>query len=488
MLPDGFRETIGGTKRESEMRLAATVLTLLLGVGGTAWSTQCGPQPACAVVYPGSVVFVGRFLDPGVEWSMGQERPARLEVVEHFAGPDLGEEEIRIEGILPWINPKGLWLISAVRKKDSRAIQIDICGNTGPLAEHQEELDYLRRRRRGETATLISGSVEVFNEPIGGVEVVASGTDGLEYRTMSNSLGEYEFSHVAPGDYSMRLELSDPQSKLYRPIPPVSWEDIELAGDLARLGVARGSCAYASFALAHDGEISGRLFEENGDSASGVSVQLRSAEEEVYLQRDKSVESDREGSFRFVGVNSGEYRLGVNINKFDRRGLYRTTYYPDVAAQDEAQVIEVGKAEKVRGLELHLPPRRAERMIKITVVDPEGHPVEGARIVDAPTGVHSDAYYSVRPTQKTDAQGRAETTVAAGFRYAIVALRRPNFTEEEPIASRGLVIPPGRKPVSVRLVMDRDAADIDCGDDMFLDDAIARGTATCDNLPAEEQE
>ena len=470
--------------RGPSMRLGLALLAFLLAGSKAALGWACGPQPACAVVRPESVVFVGRFLDPGAEWSVGRpERPARLEVVEQFAGLDAGEDEVRIEGILPWINPTGLWLISAVRKKDSRTIQIDICGNTGPLTERQEELDYLQRRSRGETISRISGSVEVFGEPLGGVEVVAVTPSGIEYRTTTDALGDYELTHVAPGEHSMHLELSDSQTELYRPVPPNPWEDIELPGDRAELGVAQGSCAYASFALAHDGEISGRLFEVNGDPAGGVPVQLRSVADRAGLWRDKSLETDSSGTFRFVGVNPGRYRLGVNINKYDRRAPYRTTYYPDVASEDEAQVVQLGEAEKVEGLELKLPPRHAERRIEITVVDTEGRPIEGASIANAPTGDHADAYHSLGSSQQTDSNGQITLKAAAGLRYAIAALKRAG--EGELLASSGLVIPPGKQGLRLRLVLNHDSAKIDCGDDVLINDGISAGTLDCGKLPVE---
>lgn len=474
------------------MLLAVTVLTLFLGVGGTAWGTQCGPQPACAVVRPESVVFVGRFLDPGSEWSAGRpERPARLEVVEDFAGLDPDEDEVRIEGILPWINPQGLWLITAVRKKENRAFRIDFCGNTGPLTDHQEELDYLRRRSRGETITRISGSVEVFGEPLGGVEVIATTPGGLEYRTTSNAQGDYELTHVAPGEYSMRLELSETQGKLYHPAHPNPWEGIELPGDQAEPEVAPGSCAGVFFELDHNGEVSGRLLEDNGEPASRVPVQLVSAEDVTDVWVARSGVSDIDGSFRLAGVNPGRYWLGVNINRYDeynRSAPYRAIYHPGVATEEEAQVIEITEAEKVQGLELKLPPRRTPRFIEITVVGPDGTPIEGANIADAPTGDHDDAYYSVSSTAKTDSEGRIEIKAAAGLRYAIVALKGPEGANGQIVNSRGLVIPPGVKPLTILLTMERGAAAIDCGDDSFLDDTTAGGTATCDKLPAEERE
>ena len=465
------------------MRLGlAFAAFLALGVR-IGWGTQCGPQPACAVVRPGSVVFVGRFLDPGVEVSVGPERPARLEVVEQFAGLDPDEREVRIEGILPWINPQGLWLITAVRTKDSRAIQIDICGNIGPLAEHQEEIDYLRRRSRGETVTLIRGSVEVFGGPISGVEVVATAAGGLEYRATTGAGGKYELSYVAPGDYSIQLDLSEAQADLYRPAPPDPFQGIELPGDRAELGVAQGSCAGAYFDLDHNGEVSGRLLEVDGQPAGGVPVQLRSVEGEFGVRHNRSVESDREGGFRFVGVNPGRYRFGVNIDKFDRRAPYRVTYYPKGTTVDDARILEIGEAEKVQGLELTLPPRHGPRFIEITVVDQDGNPVEGAQIADAPTGHNRDAYYLLGSSQETDSNGRVELRAATGMRYAIAALKTTD--DGELLASRGLVIPPGEWGLTLRLVLNHDSAKIDCGPDVLIDDGISRGTPNCGKLPLE---
>lgn len=475
------------------MRIGIAILSLLLIVSGVVWGYQCGPQPACAVVYPGSVVFVGKFLDPGVEWSMGSERPARLVVVEHFAGLDAGEDEVRIEGILPWIDPTGLWLISAVRKKDNPALQIDICGNTGPLADHQEELDYLRRRGRGETATRIFGSVRAFFDPLDGVEVVATAPGGHEYRTTSNSRADYDLAHVAPGEYSMRLELSNSQRQYYRPVTPYRWAEVDLPGDRAEVNVARGSCVSSDFVLDHDGEVSGRLIGDDDGPAEGVEVNLVQTEDDKLRDRDQTVVSGVEGIFRFLGVNPGRYRLGVNIRAYVQTGPYPPTYYSGESNQLEAQVVEVNRAEKVGGLEIRLPPRRAERIILVTVVDSDGNPVEGASIADAPTGSgRVRDYNSLRAAQTTDASGRVTLVAASGVRYALFAAKQTDHSDLSLLASRAVVIPPGKQTSTIRLVMDLDLdlemVDIHCEDEILLDDSSAVSTATCDKLPIEQPE
>jgi hypothetical protein len=90
-------------------------------------------------------------------------------------------------------------------------------------------------------------------------------------------------------------------------------------------------------------------------------------------------ETDSRGTFRFEGIESGEYLLGYEIwgDAPSNHKPYPTHYYPGVAGRSNAKVITLAPQESLRDLKLTLPTPHTPRKITIKVVMPDGKPPGG---------------------------------------------------------------------------------------------------------------
>jgi hypothetical protein len=444
---------------------------------------QCGPQPPCSVVRPDTVVFVGNVLDPGVDPSLGRERPAVLEVVEPFAGLDPKTRFVEIVGIKPWEKVQGLWLVTAVRLEGGQQMQIDFCGNLGPVDTMQAELDYLRRRARGEAPTRIYGSAQVFFDGAAGFEIVAK-SDGGEYRTRTRPDGTFEFPSVLPGVYELRLVIPPAERHLYRPVPPDRWEGIEQPGDRNEVEVLPGTCAGSGFELDYNGSVSGTAIHEDGEPAADIALQLDPVDDDKLSRRRRTVKTDAQGQFTFEGVNPGRYRLGVNILPYPRNEPYPVTYFPKGSEAPYAEVLSLAKLQSIDSLRFVLPNPMGRRTIDVVVVDSKGEPVQGANLANVPAT--REHFHDLPTSSKTDDKGRISIQAVAAVRYAFMAGKGGPKAGDEILSSGAVVIPPGTQPVSVRLTLeeDPDSVSIHCEWDAVQETLIAEKSRYCEVVPS----
>src|SRR3974377_1963593 len=87
--------------------------------------------------------------------------------------------------------------------------------------------------------------------------------------------------------------------------------------------------------------VSGALYDEKGQPAKSISVELVPATEGD-PHSSKEVKTDDEGLYEFSRVPSGNYYLGVNLDRgLNSRSPFATCYYPGVPTPDQALVVAV---------------------------------------------------------------------------------------------------------------------------------------------------
>jgi hypothetical protein len=145
--------------------------------------------------------------------------------------------------------------------------------------------------------------------------------------------------------------------------------------------------------------------------------------------------ADQEGRYELKGIPPGRYLLGFGLgSEPDARAPFPRTYYPGVARAAEATAIEVGPGQRLSVYDLRLPPRRADRSVEVSVVWPDGRPVE-----DAMLRLEDDNYWwsgNATRQEKLEGAGRYRVVGFEGGTYwlhANVNLKGGNQMHAEPV-------------------------------------------------------
>ena len=150
-------------------------------------------------------------------------------------------------------------------------------------------------------------------------------------------------------------------------------------------------------------------------------------------------------------VRPGRYRLGVRI--YGSGGStyvpYPRTYYPGVADEAQAKIIDVTDGAKINLHELTLPPRFTESTLNGIVVDVDNRPVKGA-IVWLKEREYPDNDMPYR-TESDDA-GSFSFKVYQGINYSLNAYVEPGQGDRQ-LRSESVEIRVVENPKPVQLVL-----------------------------------
>ena len=179
--------------------------------------------------------------------------------------------------------------------------------------------------------------------------------------TLTDDSGGFELSELPAGRYTLTVSKTGFINLAYgqrRPLQPGT--PIQLAEGLQLTAI--------EFRLPRGGVIAGRVLDDSGDPAPGVSVramQYRYAQGNRQLVPAGTAQTDDQGSYRIWGLNPGDYYVSaVARNAGGGRGFgtdgqgrggppgrsqptpdqlgYAPTFYPGVPSVDEARAVRLG--------------------------------------------------------------------------------------------------------------------------------------------------
>ena len=219
-----------------------------------------------------------------------------------------------------------------------------------------------------------------------------------------------------------------------------------------QLKVVERGCAGAGFLLEADTRVGGRVLDAAGQPLSDITVTLRNAPSDKwnsnYRRRGRT---GADGGFEFERVPPGGYLLEVTVFNPEGGGeKFLRTFYPGVAAESRAGVVNVAEGEHTRGLELRLPLRVSEYEVEGEVVRPDGRPAPGAavylRLLD---GGGLDGLGDLIE-HRADGEGRFRLKVYEGLRYVVTAIP-PNIVGGPDSSKRWADVPPAPRAPPLRL-------------------------------------
>jgi len=346
-------------------------------------------------------------------------------VQESFGGVDIGEVEVgtgRNDGDCGYRFVKGAqYVVYAYRDPRSNLLSTSICTRTRLATEADEDLAFLRSLPGRASGVTISGAVAftaqrpaegakppVVDQRLAGLPLVIEG-EGVRRELRTDAEGRYQVAGLKAGTYTIKVTLPD---ELFA-------HRVE-----EKLTLAERGCGNASFYVADNGRISGKVVDADGQPVPKILLYLMRAED-VGAERPQwtYAEADEAGQFTLRPLAPGRYLLGVRLSGLSYPGAagnaYPRTFYPGVSEAAQATPLIISRAgEHVSEHVFQLPPRLTERIIEGVVVWPDGRPIAKASVGYQELSTSKDplSYGTER-----DEQGRFRIKVYDGFTYLVSA-------------------------------------------------------------------
>lgn len=262
--------------------------------------------------------------------------------------PTLGMEILAAQWrCLPAIKTGDSWLFSLYRDKESKGLIVNYGSRSGPEAEESQQIDSLRRLAGLDATGVVKGRAYSEREASDGwlehpsvnhTIILTRADDGRKFKALTNQKGEFEFDPLPAGKYDL-----DPNTK--RGVWTM-WSgefDVEPHG-----------CTDFDLDFHMDGQIAGRLVFPGGVDPSTWEVEVTPADDPGVVPA--SAWTDNTGRFVLHGLSPGRYI--VMFEKTDMRkgpNLHVDLFAPGTPNRANAQIIELGKATRVEGIELVVP-------------------------------------------------------------------------------------------------------------------------------------
>ena len=356
-------------------------LILLLPSAGidSCMACECAPTPICERISKASVVFLGEVLDDGSGREPDPQGRIKVlfAVVEAFKGLRRSNKKMEAlatpeDSCSTALVKDRRYLILARRQGEQLLLHND-CSSVINSREATEDLQYLRAWARNETPTVLRGGVRanLGDTPqskeeipwLAEVEIFARGSERT-YLARTNATGKFELGDLQPGNYEINVRLPGYESTLPN----------------YRVLLKKGLCTRLDIAMWPTNSLSGTVFDEKGQPAKNVRLELAPLTEGD-LRSSKEVQTDSDGFYEFTRVPSGNYYLGVNLERgVNSRSPFATCFYPGVSLRDQALVVAIEGGQKLTPYDFKLGNPHSTRPIRVSVQWWDGRPVNNASV------------------------------------------------------------------------------------------------------------
>lgn len=446
----------------------AALLACFFAVDAAACSCAFGGGAPCQDFWKADAVFIGTSAGgAGVKIKRGnyevQQNLIRFDVAQVYRGDPAAQLEVvtgQGDSDCGYGFRLGQTYLVYAHKGEDGKLYTGICTRTRSLAEADDDLAYFRALAAAKRDVgFISGKIERRNHqhkegdawrlPVADAELVIEGA-GARVERRTDARGAYRVEGLAPGKYTVTLKI---------PKGLTDGMEKDSATRVSEVEVAARGCAVTGFWLESDTRIGGRVLDAAGQPVVGMRLQARAAPSNKSGNANlEYATTDADGYFEFKTVEPGDYIFGfrlISVSRGDEKMPYHRTYFPGVPTVEQARAVTVREGERLRDLELRLPPALVEREVIGKVVWRDGRPAANVSISLSlfDVGDYALANYDLR----TDENGRFALKLFEGLRYRVNAFTEDAsraYASSEPVeiiptadaAPLKLVLPPPRKP------------------------------------------
>ena len=476
------------------MKLIVLIFTLLILLVSfqTSFACSCVQRSTCEFASTASVAFIGKVIDSeelsrkvvhrelpmGGDWesreSVEGRQVSRLSIQESFFGTQ-GKDEIVIETETSSscgfrLQAGETYLIYADKSDNEVNLMTHMCSGSKLLSRAGEDLAYLRPNKNN--AASLSGNVgfgtwwKLDSSRLAryGVNTVRlTGGDKLLDAEIGSD-GSYSFIGLAPGNYNVGVVLPDSLTQVEKYNPDIA-DELEI-GDQSQIKIGEHGCVKEDFLIRENGRISGRLIDEKGASIEDVTVHLipidskghRIPQEDECYDNGLCLDAREDGRFFFKGLKAGRYLIGVRMGDYVCNDCvdaeFKKALYPGVADERGAKAVTVRSGEATSDITFKLTRRYASEELTGRVYFKDGRPAANVKVryVTRTPDLKDNAITVI----KTDAEGRFSFTAYESHVYLVGAFTDKRDNREEAEANALTVrIQPGKKPQSIKLVLDQ---------------------------------
>jgi hypothetical protein len=263
--------------------------------------------------------------------------------------PTVGMEIVTAQWrCLPEMKIGDSWLFSLYRDSKSQELIVNYGSRSGPEAEESAQIELLHKLAAFDHSGIAKGRAHFNRESEdGGEEEVPSinheivalrVADNREFKAFTDKDGDFTFGALEAGKYELK-----PNNKtgLW-----TMWS--------GEFDIEAHSCTEFDLDFQTDGEIEGRLVFPVGIDPDSWEVEASPVNDPGIVPA--SGWTDATGKFDLHGLEPGNYL--VFFEKTEKRegpNLKSDLYVPGTLLRSNAQVIELGEAERVRDIELVVP-------------------------------------------------------------------------------------------------------------------------------------
>jgi hypothetical protein len=263
--------------------------------------------------------------------------------------PTVGTEIVTSQWqCLPQMKIGESWLFSLYRAGESKELTVGYGSRSGPVTEEKDQIDLLGRLTSLDTEGIVKGraycnletgerSREQFpsrNQTI----LLTRVEDGRKFKALTDDKGQYEFEPLPAGEYDL-----DPNTK------PGFWTMWS-----GKIDVEAHGCIDSDLDFQVDGQIAGKLVFPAGVDPNTWEVEVSPVDDPRVVPA--SAWTDDLGQFVLHGLEPGKYIVAFKKTEM-REGpnIKVDLFAPGTRERANAQIIEVGKAKRVEGIEVIVP-------------------------------------------------------------------------------------------------------------------------------------
>jgi hypothetical protein len=249
---------------------------------------------------------------------------------------------------LPAMKVDDLWLFSLYRDSASKALIVNYGSRSGPVEQEGEEISLLRRLASLDDDGVVKGYAswnretkehgQMYSELKNHTIFLTRVEDGRKLKAVTDAEGKFEFEPLHAGKYDL-----EPNTK------PGLWTMWS-----GKIDVEAHGCTYFDLDFQIDGEIAGKLVFPAGVDPDTWRIEVSPVDDPGVVPA--SAWTDESGQFVLHGLSPGKYVLKFEKTEMrEAQNLKVDLFAPGTPDRANAQVIELGKASRVEGIELVVP-------------------------------------------------------------------------------------------------------------------------------------